>query len=58
MLSSNDAPIRDFANYPITDTKIHIIAEADNQADIYSYQNSSFLRLYFDLILWKQYQGL
>jgi len=37
-MSSSDALI---AYYSITDIEIHIIADTDNLANIYSYQNST-----------------
>jgi len=31
--TDSDAPIRDFADYPITNIEIYIIADTDNQFD-------------------------
>jgi len=35
----SNALIRDFADYLITGIEVYIIADTDNQPDIYSYRN-------------------
>jgi len=48
---SDDAPIRDFANYLITDIELYIIANTDNQADIKNvFHKMAIIKLYFCLI--------